>query len=800
LANLQNIIGTYVNYRSTLFWLHQKRERKRHKVFFDTVESNPLTDLQRRSVILNEHRNLVVAGAGTGKTSVVVAKVGYLIRSGKFNPEDILLLTYNRAAAKELTDRCKQKVGIEIKAETFHALGSQIIGEIETNVPSVSKLATDKAQLDFFLQTVLEKIRENPQASISLREFVLGHLKPYRAEHTFRSMEEYLAYTKSVELRALSGDLVRSFAELDIANYLFLKGIKFEYEKRYPHIKSRYQPDFFLSDYDIYLEHFGVDRNGNTASYINAVKYRKDMEWKRQQHAKFGTKLIETYSWQKSEGILLETLRDFLRDLSVKTQPVSDKEMFSQLKEQGYFSQLGKLINAFLSHFKSNQMTFKSLKALAKKSEDKDRAIKFLALFEYFYKQYQDLLSSPPNEIDFHDMVSKATEYVEENVFSPPWKYIIVDEFQDISIGRYKLIMSFLDKKKELQLFAVGDDWQSIYRFAGSDISLMKNFKYYFGKSAIVQLDKTFRFNSNIADVSGKFIQKNPKQIKKKLSTLTQSETPQVFLHWKSFTRDSSDNPVAQLSDVIEWILAEKRNVSGTLLILARYNHLLKKISTSKSLETMWPGKVLAPKTIHSSKGLESDYVILLGVGSGKHGFPSEMEDDPLLELVLAEPDKYANAEERRLLYVALTRAKHQVHLVVNKNQISTFAKELSEDGYDIVNIGRSFENDPRCPDCRTGFIEERVARFFGCSNYPLCKYTAPLCPKCGSKPLTRIYVDGTARFCCSDENCNGGLPSCPECESGAVVQKTGKYGMFFSCHTHPRCSYSYKPRRKRRR
>jgi DNA helicase-4 len=257
--DIRNFIQANFNIRSTLFWLHQSRELKRFKRFFDAVESQALTDLQRRSVILNERRNLVVAGAGTGKTSVIVAKAGYLLESAKCRPEDILLLAFNTDAAKELAERCKQRLGAEIQASTFHALGNQIIGAVEPVVPTLSRLAHDRKYFSQFLEAVIAELKSDKEAWKKARTFILGHLKPYKPESEFRTLADYAAYIRSVELRALSGDLVKSFAELDIANFLFFNGVNFEYERRYPHTSQRYQPDFYLTNYDIWLEHFGID-------------------------------------------------------------------------------------------------------------------------------------------------------------------------------------------------------------------------------------------------------------------------------------------------------------------------------------------------------------------------------------------------------------------------------------------------------------------------------------------------------------------------------------------------------------
>ena len=366
--DVRNFIQKNFNVRSTLFWLHQNRELKRFKKFFDSVESQPLTELQRRSVILDERRNLVVAGAGTGKTSVIVAKAGYLIESGKCNPEDILLLAFNTDAAKELAERCKGRLGVEIQASTFHALGNQIIGSVEPVVPTLSRLALDRQYFSEFLDTVIGELRADKKAWKKTRTFILRHLKPYKQESEFDTLADYESYIRNVELRALSGDLVKSFGELDIANFLFFNGVKFEYEKRYPNLSKSYRPDFYLTDYDIWLEHFGIDKKGNTAPYIDREKYQKEMKWKRDIHAQYDTKLLETYSWQKFEGNLTTELNDLLKNEGVTYAPRTQEEIYVALQKAGYTTQLAVLVGTFLSHFKSNQMSLSDLSRKAKAS------------------------------------------------------------------------------------------------------------------------------------------------------------------------------------------------------------------------------------------------------------------------------------------------------------------------------------------------------------------------------------------------------------------------------------------------
>ena len=687
--DIRNFFHANFNPRSSLFRSHQQRHLKSYEHFFDTVESKPLTALQRRSVILDERRNLVVAGAGTGKTSVIVAKAGYLIKCGKCRPEDILLLAFNNDAAKELAARCKDRLSVEIQASTFHALGNQIVGTVEPVVPTLSRLATDRQQFSRFLDTVIEELKADKKAWKKARTFILGHLKPCRDEFTFRTLDEYRSYIRTMELRALSGDLVKSFAELDIANFLFVNGVNFEYEKRYPYGRDRYQPDFYLTDYKIWLEHFGIDRRGNTAPYIDRDKYRHEMEWKRSVHAKNNTTLLETYSWQKSEGILTRTFNELLKKAGVMYAQRSQEDIFKALQAARYTTQLAVLVETFVAHFKSNQMSMAELKRKAKGSENATRNAAFAEFFELFFEKYQSELDGKnPREIDFNDMISSATGYVQNGRFTVPWKYIIVDEFQDISMGRYRLLEAMLKSRDELQFFAVGDDWQSIYRFAGSDISIMSRFRKYFGRSTIVKLDRTFRFNNRIASVSASFIQKNPTQIRKTLSTQVQCTSPQVMMHWMDRGSGRSDHTA--LERVVHMLKGELRQAEPSLLILSRYNQLLPDQSVLKALADIWPGQIKTPLTIHRSKGLEGDYVIITGLTADKYGFPSEIEGDPLLDLVLAKPDRYPNAEERRLFYVALTRARHQVHLLVDRTRPSSFAVELVNGGYDVKHVDRN--------------------------------------------------------------------------------------------------------------
>ena len=211
------------------------------------------------------------------------------------------------------------------------------------------------------------------------------------------------------------------------------------------------------------------------------------------------------------------------------------------------------------------------------------------------------------------------------------------------------------------------------------------------------------------------------------------------------------------------------------------------------SLKKQYPGLQFTYKTVHGSKGLEADYVVVLGLCLAKYGFPTEITDDPLLDLVLAAPETHPNAEERRLLYVAITRARRHAFLLAEGGPPSSFATELTGDDYDITLFGRPPERDISCPVCVEGRLIRREntqnsSIFYGCSNYPYCEHTRRACPICREGLLVKEHE----KFECRD--CGQSIEACPECD-GWLETKMGKYGRFLGCSSFPACSYTRKIR-----
>jgi len=307
------------------------RKNREFLDFFDRIESNPLTPRQREACIIDEENNLVVAGAGTGKTSTMIGRAGYLVASGQAGTGEILLLAFGRKAAEEMQQRLDQRLKVKgIKASTFHALGLKIIAQVEGARPSLSKMAEDEKLRGKWVDTQLNQLLTKPWYRILVLRYLEDYLYPALNPFDFDSEGAYLESIKANKIRTLKGEQVKSYEECLIANFLFRLGIAYAYEAPYKVVTRtpdfrQYQPDFYVRDSDVYIEHFGIDRDGNTAPWVNREQYQLGMDWKRALHERHGTVLIETYHWENREGCLLKNLEEKLRAAGVEPESVAGK-------------------------------------------------------------------------------------------------------------------------------------------------------------------------------------------------------------------------------------------------------------------------------------------------------------------------------------------------------------------------------------------------------------------------------------------------------------------------------------------
>ena len=766
-------------------------ELARSRALFDRIEARPLTEEQRRAVVIDERRNLVVAAAGSGKTSVIVAKTGWLIRKGYRKPSELLLLAFARAARKEMEERMDKRLGAavarDVTVRTFHSLGMAIVGEAEGKRPALAATAENDRTLFDLLKGIVADLLTDRKLFATLHEWFQNQFAPYKSEHEFRNWSEYYDYIRKFDIRSLKGETVRSFEECEIANFLYLNGVAYEYEASYEHDlatseKRQYKPDFHLPEHGIYIEHFGIDAAGNTAPFVDREQYRREMEWKRSVHTEHGTVLVETFSHEQADGRLLRSLTEKLAAHGVTLSPIPSEDVFAALEQQGRIDPFTRLVATFLQHFKGSRLSFADVAERAGTRREKTRAQAFLTVFRPIFKRYQEALAGS-GEIDFHDMINRATDLVETGRYRSPFGYILVDEFQDISPSRARLLKALLDSSPGAQLFAVGDDWQAIYRFSGSDISLMRGFGDHFGAFERIDLATTFRCADRIAAVATDFVLRNPAQIRKTVRATRNADMPSVYIGLPG------EQELSLVKVALDRIAEDARRHDGTseVLLLGRYRHLRPR--NLDALPRQYPGLRFTWMTVHRSKGLEADYAVVLGLCTGKYGFPAEIADDPLLDLVLAAPEAHPNAEERRLLYVAVTRARRQVFLLADGGPPSEFVTELIDGGYDVEVFGRLPEGDVYCPRCTGGRLERRKSArdgsvFYGCSNFPLCEHTARACPRCGNGLPVR---SGEAYRC---RDCGGAIEACPVCD-GWLNTRMGKYGRFLGCSNFPDCNYT---------
>lgn len=743
-SNYQSLItaiGTFNNIYSHLkdtLNLHNEnvataRIKEAYELIGD-VEGRKLDKQQMLAIIKETSNHLIIAGAGTGKTTTVVGKIKYLLKSGKCKPEDILVLSFTNASASEMSERIAKETGYKIAASTFHKLGLNIITKANGIKPKITQI-----NLAGFIREKMKGLMLDPKYVRALSSYLLFNRVKSKSEFDFKTEREYKDYLQTNPPVTIQNEAVKSYGEMDIANYLLQNGVAYKYEAEYK-IDTRtseygqYHPDFFLPDYGIYIEYFGIDKNGNVPDWfygkngMSATQaYRESMEWKRTLHRDNESILIECYAYEKLDGTLLSNLEKCLLENGVNLSPKSPQELWSMVSQDGN-SVLDGIIELFetvINLVKSNNYTIQSFRAVASEAKNAKQFLNFIDLVEPLYNAYEEELKRT-GEIDFNDMINDATSLVKSGKVTNPFTQVIVDEYQDISKARFSLLAA-LRASRYYDLFCVGDDWQSIYRFAGSDINYILDFEKYWGPTTISKIETTYRFTPSLIEISGSFITQNPRQIRKQIQGMSKdmrfslgeigafNEKYAVeFMSVKieDLPRDSSvffigryafDLDIMKDSGLFE---CQYNNVSGFVDVKYRKRLDLK----------------MCFMTAHKSKGLQADYVFIINNKSSRMGFPSQIHDDPILDLLLENCEDYPFAEERRLYYVALTRAKIKAYFLTVKDKESVFAKELHT-RYEQQLKRERFE----CPICG-GRLERKsgpYGEFFGCENYKTtgCRY-----------------------------------------------------------------------------
>ncbi|NEN75439.1 UvrD-helicase domain-containing protein [Pelistega sp. NLN82] len=616
---------------------------------FAHLEKNPLTTKQYEACASQARTTLVLAGAGTGKTSTLMGRIVYLWEKGLSQAHQILPLAFAVDAAHEIQSRI-EKVATSVggfslegfQARTFHSLGLYIVSAVEGQRPLVSTLIDENSLLSFF-QMQFSQLRKE---DLSYREWLYQY---------------YTFYDEQSSWRTLNDDYVLNQTELRIANRLYFLGISYCYHAHYEkdiYLDKPYQPyccTFYLPDRKLYID------------VLDCKETELSLEQQQRQqklnniHQHYGTNYQIFYA---DDEVMFEPSTIYTNPMLSHSVGRMDSllklliNLFLYLKSMGYSSQW---LKTYLqeNQIHSEEKAFPLLKQYC-----------LYALLYPLWQAYEDYLKNEKS-IDFDGMINKAKQYIKEGRFIVPWQDILIDEFQDISLARLQLIQAMREQNPTIRLFCVGDDWQTIYQFAGSELTYIRDIAQYFGEVKVVSLDTTFRFHQQLGDISSTFVQQNPRQYQKELRSFDTRIRNSVFLVPQNTEHKNIETVFAHV------LYDLQIDAPQTCLILARFNHQLPDEMTLNRWQTSYPLLLFRCASIHASKGTEADIVIIVDVNSGEEGLPSEKQDR--LALFKRKEETFLYAEERRVFYVALTRARERVYLCYDAQNISPFIEEIQQ-------------------------------------------------------------------------------------------------------------------------
>ena len=772
-----------------------------------------LDEDQRRVILTDEDYCLVIAGAGAGKTTTVAAKGKYLGEKKQIDPSQILVVSFTNKAVEELCDKVNRDLNIACPIATFHSTGNAILRKQnpeQLNIVDASRLYY--VLQDYFRTAVLK----NESLVNNLILFFASYFDaPYEGNDlntffnkiaksnfsTIRSdLDEFKCQvldSRTKKTVTIQNEVLRSQQEVEIANFLYLNQIDYEYEPLYRYnilfAKKPYTPDFLIrqGEKSAYIEHFGITQDGKNDQFSDdqLAAYKKAINDKVQLHRQHGTDLIYTFSKYNDRRPLLEHLKEELEKNGFELRPRSNKEVMEKLvttEENRYIRKLLNLICRFITNFKTNGYQADEFTRMYHSTQNV-RTRLFLDICNDCYLEYERYLKEH-NAVDFQDMINESARIlreVKEMRQQLDFKYIIVDEYQDISRQRFDLVTA-LSEVTNAKIIAVGDDWQSIYAFSGSDITLFTKFAEKMGYAKLLKIVNTYRNSQEVIDIAGNFIQKNKMQITKELKSPKRIEDPVIIYTYDgTLKKPNEDNRTganyaiahaveAALEQIIEFSRKEGKTEDSSILLLGRFGFDGDKLERSGLFEYIGRGNKLKSvkypelnitfMTAHASKGLGYDNVIVVNGRNETYGFPSKIEDDPVLAFVIKGDRSIDYAEERRLFYVAMTRTKNRVYFIAPEQNPSEFLLEIKRDYKNVVLKG-NWNEEP---------LQNSIAR----KTCPMCGYPMQLRYK--KAYGLRLYICTNEPEVCgfmTNEYAAGKLSilKCDQCRDGYLIVKPGK-------------------------
>ncbi len=659
----------------------EKQEIERYSDFLAGFGDN---HEQKRAVVSDSNRILVLAGAGSGKTRVLTERFIHLVKNKGVPKERILAVTFTKAATKEMQERIAKS--LEIKADslkpqvrTFHSFCFSVLKQNEQ-----FDLITEKDQEEI-VRNILVELSKDEEVMESLYNYIKDNLVEKiikkedgcQREPRFKGKPNHFGEKK---IKTMSGMLVRSKSERDIANFLTALGVNWEYEKPTDWADAEFFPDFTIGD-DIYIEHWAYNKNTPEFNQINKKKYLEHRQWKEAQFKKHKKVLI---SIEESEMLDLKKLQNRIKVQieGLLNRDLQEKTLLETLEiSPTYKKALEKFIDEILEIInlaKSSLLSIEQVKD-AVKDEKKEKVVNFYGVLLPVMERYELYLKQKDfGKKDFNDLVKNTIELLKNNpsrkdYYSDKMDYLLVDEFQDVSLGEVELLKLLI--KKKTNFFAVGDDWQSIYGWRGSDVGYILNFEKHFSKAEKIVLPYNYRSTKNIVEASSHFIQQSKKHYKKDIKCSKENNLDESKIIQLNARDDY--NAARYILYKIEKLMQEDPSLRIEDFLVLYRSH--RNMFGYKQVFTQNHTKIPI-KTIHGSKGLEAKYVFVLGLKGGIYGFPNVYADKDIKRVILDIPVEDKEEEERRIFYVAMTRAKKKLFLISEDGNESEFLADIPKE------------------------------------------------------------------------------------------------------------------------
>lgn len=640
-------------------------------------------EAQRLAIARDDERNLVIAGAGSGKTRAIVGRIRYLLERC-VPAQAVLAVTFTNKATEEMQNRLS-RMGVAIAdranegvtVSTLHALGKRVVQAAASGPISVA----DDRWTDSLVASALGDARE-------VRDPKLSQLYIGAILHFHRNEDETApAIGGDKTYRTLRGEHVRSVGERIIADFLFTHHVDYKYEAKASWAdvgtgRNAYHPDFTLLATGASIEYWGINRGGDVPSgwATSSADYRQGMTWKREQFRRAGKRLLEFYDYERTEGTLESALPERLTAAGAALRPMTLAELEKSVGDLRYIgSGIESLLVQFITNARALRRSSDQIRERLRKATPRVAHFGLLAIA--VLERYEAQLRAE-GRIDFSDMLHRAADLLEDGANPlPKFEHVLVDEFQDTSASMARFLKALVAVSGAC-LFAVGDDWQAIYGFAGGDLDYIVNFETHFGLASTTMLNVNYRSPAVIVEAGAALIAHNDKQVQKQV-VVYRRERGEAYVH------EVPDDDNAMVDRTMRLIRVELGKCKPEdILVLSRTNHILETVIEACRRSAIPVANVdrniagVRILSAHKAKGLEANVVIVVNASDHIVGFPSKVENPDVLEPVRMSPGN-DQAEERRLFYVAITRAIQRLHLVARQGLPSPYLAE-------IENVGRT--------------------------------------------------------------------------------------------------------------